>query len=206
MSPALVDRVATALAGRTSRRGFLARAAVVGSAIVAAPAAYILRPQSAYAAICGAGSTCDSGWTVFCCTVNDGINRCPPGSLVAGWWKADSSAFCCGPDGSRGPRYYIDCNAECSGCSDGCGSFCSDRCHGYRCRCGDPDTCDQRLVACNHFRYGQCHQEVGCVGPVVCRMVTCTPPWELYAACGSTDATDNNTASHSAPCLAPPCA
>lgn len=202
----LVDRLATALAARTSRRGFLARTAVVASAVVAAPATYVLRPASAYDSICGSGASCDSGWTVFCCTVFDGINRCPPGTLVGGWWKADGSSFCCGPNGALGPRYYVDCNALCTTCSDGCGSFCASSCHFYQCGCPSTATCDQRAEACNVFRYGQCHQEVGCVGPVVCRMITCMPPWELYPSCGSTAATDDNTATHSAPCLAPPCA
>ena len=34
----------------------------------------------------GSGRT--SGWTVFCCTINKGVNACPPGSFAAGWWKA----------------------------------------------------------------------------------------------------------------------
>jgi hypothetical protein len=37
---------------------------------------------------------------------------------------------------------------------------------------------------------------------VVCRVVSCTPPWKLYpGACSTTSATDNNTAGHTAPCL-----
>ena len=56
-------------------------------------------------------------------------------------------------------------------------------------------------MACNQFRYGQCHQEISCYGPVVCRVVTCTPPWQFDKACGTTSLTDNRTVNHSAPCL-----
>ena len=203
----LLERSTAVLEKRTSRRGFLARTALVGSALAVAPTAYLLRPGSAYAAVCGDGASCSSGWTAFCCTVNNGVNRCPPGTFAGGWWKADGSAFCC-EGGQRRPRYIIDCHGECSGCSTGCdrGHFCADSCRSCRCRCAGNSTCDQRKTCCNNFRYGQCHQEIGCTGPVACRMVTCTPPYELYDSCGSSSATDNRTVSHSAPCLAPPCA
>ena len=203
----LLERSTAVLEKRTSRRGFLARTALVGSALAVAPTAYLLRPGSAYAAVCGDGASCSSGWTAFCCTVNNGVNRCPPGTFAGGWWKADGSAFCC-EGGQRRPRYIIDCHGECTGCSTGCdrGHFCADNCRSCRCRCAGNSTCDQRKTCCNNFRYGQCHQEIGCTGPVACRMVTCTPPYDLYDSCGSSSATDNRTVSHSAPCLAPPCA
>src|SRR5262249_16503890 len=51
------------------------------------------------------------------------------------------------------------------------------------------------------FRYGQCHQEVACVGPVVCRVASCRPPWELDPTCTTASATANETALHTAPCL-----
>ncbi|HEY2298945.1 MAG TPA: hypothetical protein VGH43_14520, partial [Jatrophihabitans sp.] len=36
----------------------------------------------------------------------------------------------------------------------------------------------------------------------VCRQISCVPPWQLYpGACGTSSATDNNTAEHNAPCL-----
>src|SRR5687768_16928680 len=170
---------------------------------------YLLKPGTAYAAVCGIDSTCAGGYAVFCCTVNDGINKCPPGTFVGGWWKADSSAYCCSADGSPQPRYYIDCQGECTSCSSGCGgynSFCSSGCVNCERRCHGGDTCDQRRVCWNYFRYGQCHQEIACGGPVACRVVTCTPPYRLYGACTSTSATDNRTASHTAPCLGPGCA
>jgi len=202
----LADKASAVLDRRTSRRGFLARTALVGTALAAAPTAYVLRPGSAYAAVCGDGASCTSGWTAFCCTVNNGVNRCPPGTFAGGWWKADGSSYCCAGSARR-PRYIIDCHGSCTGCGCGPGSnFCASECLSCRCRCADNGTCDQRKTCCNNFRYGQCHQEIGCSGPVACRMVTCTPPYQLYDACGSSSATDNRTVSHNAPCLGEPCA
>ncbi|HEU0103379.1 MAG TPA: twin-arginine translocation signal domain-containing protein [Mycobacteriales bacterium] len=194
---ALVDRLSAVLDARTSRRGFLARTAVVGSALAVGPVQYLVRPGTAYAAVCGDDSTCGSGYTVFCATILNGVNRCPPGSLVGGWWKADNSGFCCGS-----ARYYIDCHSFCScGCSGG-SAFCGEGCRNCSCGCGPTSSCDQRRVCCNNFRYGQCRTDVACTGPVWCRVVTCTPPWRVPAwACSSTSATDNNTANHTAPGL-----
>ena len=73
LSVRIVDRAAGFLEGRhATRRRFLARLAVIGSALALAPLRYILRPTPAYASVCGSGNTCGSGWTVFCCTINDG--------------------------------------------------------------------------------------------------------------------------------------
>jgi hypothetical protein len=193
----LVDRIAGALDTRTSRRGFLARTAVVGSALAIGPGRYLLRPGTAYANVCGTDSTCSSGYTVFCATINNGVNRCPPNALVGGWWKADNSGFCCGS-----ARYYIDCHSYCS-CGCGGGSrFCGEGCRSCSCGCGPGSSCDQRRVCCNNFRYGQCMQHVSCTGPVWCRVVTCTPPWRVAAwACTTSPATDNRTGAHSAPDL-----
>ncbi|WP_380174713.1 twin-arginine translocation signal domain-containing protein [Kineococcus sp. DHX-1] len=185
------------LDARTDRRGFLARTAVVGSALAVGPWGFLTRPQSAYAAVCGIDATCSSGYTVFCATIGNGVNRCPPGSLVGGWWKSDGSGFCCG-----GARYYIDCHSY---CSCGCGGrikFCGEGCRNCSCGCGPAGQCDQRKVCCNEFRYGQCNQDTSCTGPVWCRVVTCTPPWRIPAwNCTTTSATDQRTNQHTAPTL-----
>jgi hypothetical protein len=135
----------------------------------------------AYASLCGDAASCGAGWTAFCCTINDGANTCPEGSFVAGWWKVDSSPFCRGE-----PRYIIDCNrlpsASCN------------------CTCAD-DPCDSRRVCCNVFRYGQCNTQIAGVTEVVCRVVTCAPPWEWDPACSTTVRTDNRTATHTSRCL-----
>lgn len=196
-STRLVTKLGDLLLSRTSRRGFLATSAVVGAAVVTAPKTYALTPTSAYQSICGPGNTCSSGWTAMCCTINAGKNTCPPGSLAGGWWKADGSGFCCG-----GARYYIDCHYTCSNCSTGCGgykSYCKAGCHPGSCTCATGD-CDTRRTNCNYFRYGQCNTQIPCTGPVLCRVISCTPPWKQFN-CTSSAATDNRTALHSASCL-----
>ena len=183
------------LATKTTRRGFLFRTALVGSALAINPLRFLLQPGTAYASLCGPDSSCSSGWTVFCCSVNNGRNTCPPGSIPAGWWKTDQSGFCEG-----GPRYIIDCNATCGTCGCGGGGICAPGCYNCGCHCGT-GSCDERLVCCNQFRYGQCHQELACVGPVVCRVASCRPPWEVDPTCTTASATANATALHTAPCL-----
>jgi hypothetical protein len=178
----LVDRLGRALAGKgLSRRRFLWRVAVVGSALAVDPVRYTLRPGTAYASVCGDGASCASGWTAFCCTVNNGANTCPTGSYAAGWWRIDDSPFCFGQ-----ARYVIDCNrspnASCS------------------CRCAD-GACDKRRVCCNNFRYGQCNTQIPGVTEVVCRVVTCMAPWQWDRACSTTVRVDNRTRSHNATCL-----
>jgi hypothetical protein len=189
MPVSFAERIVNRVAEKTdrllaSRRGFLGGAALVGAALAADPWGYLSRPASAYDSVCGADNTCGAGYSVFCCTINGGHNSCPPDSFVGGWWKADNSSFCRGS-----ARYYIDCNAYRDG--------------RYACRC-NKTTCDQRLVACNQFRYGQCNTQIpwSSTGPVLCRVVSCTPPWVQFGGtCSSSSATDNNTASHTAPCV-----
>ena len=112
VSQSVADSVTGWLARRTSRRGFLAQAGVVGTAMAVDPFGYVFKPGTAYAAVCGPGASCSSGWTVFCATINKGVNACPPGSIAAGWWKADCASLCGGK-----ARYIVDCNATCSRCS-----------------------------------------------------------------------------------------
>jgi hypothetical protein len=195
------DHTASRLAGTgVTRRGFLYHTALVGSALLVAPRRFLLQPISALDAICGPDSTCASGYTVFCCTINNGVNQCPQGTFPGGWWKAASSSFCCGS-----ARYIIDCQAECTGCGCAGGPFCASGCVDCTAHCQPGPSCDQRLVCTNVFRYGQCNQQIGCSGPVACRMTSCTPPWQIPAlACTSAVATDDQTAEHGAPCL-PPC-
>jgi hypothetical protein len=183
MAETLTERLVNRLARRTpTRRGFLAAATVGGAALAVNPIGYITKPQSAYASVCGPGNECNEGWSVMCCSINNGSNTCPPGTYAGGWWKADRSSYCGGA-----ARYYIDCNAK-------PGTH-------FRCHC-NTGSCDRRRVACNVFRYGQCNTQISGVTAVVCRQISCRPPWELYPkACGRSSATDNNTAEHTAPCL-----
>ena len=200
----VLDRTVGFLANRLDRRGFLGKSAVIGSAVVAAPLDFALRPGTAYAAVCNCngsscqcGSLCCDGYTEFCCTLN-GANACPPGTITAGWWKVDGSQFCGGA-----ARYYLDCNAQCGSCSCGANGVCAGSCSGTGCGCAN-GSCGNRKAGCTRFRYGQCNQGVRCVGPIVCRVVTCAPPWQFDPACGTSSRTDNATRNHDRPCLNDP--
>jgi hypothetical protein len=195
VSEKVVSFVSSGLSRKSSRRSFLFRSTLVGTALALNPWRFVTRPGTAYASVCGPDASCSSGWTVFCCSVNSGSNSCPPGSIPAGWWKTDRSGFCDG-----GARYIIDCNATCGSCGCGGGGICAPGCYNCGCHCGT-GSCDERLVCCNQFRYGQCHQELACVGPVVCRVASCRPPWEVDPTCTTASATANETALHTAPCL-----
>lgn len=207
MSKRLVEAGSRMLASRTSRRGFLRRAALVGTALAAAPATYVLRPGDAYSAVvntpgnCGPSRCRDGGWTEFCCTMT-GVNTCPPGSVVGGWWRAEypgrGTNHC---DGDS--RYYMDCHsADCGGCDCGGSGTCGSDCVDCDCTCANND-CDNWKTCCTRFRYGQCNQEIACLGPIVCRVVTCVPPWEWDSTCTTTDAVSQSTWYHDASCLHP---
>jgi hypothetical protein len=201
VSTAIVDRLARALERKVGRRGFLARTALGGAALSVAPVDFALRPLDAYAAIClcngfncDCGAACCDGYTEFCCTLY-GLNRCPPGSVVAGWWRVDGSNFCGGS-----ARYYMDCNASCGSCGCTSAGVCAGSCSGTTCGCAFGN-CNLRRAGCVQFRYGQCNQQISCVGPIICRLVSCIPPWEIDASCTRTVAVDEATRFHDAPCL-----
>ena len=206
MSRRLVEIAARVLAARTDRRGFLVKAAVAGSAIAVDPLQFALHPVSAYGYVCRCGnprcrcgSPCCDGYTEFCCTLT-GSNTCPPNTFAGGWWKADGSAFC------NGPRYYIDCHTQCScgaGCVPGVQSFCSPQCDPAQCDCHNGD-CNNRVLGCKTFRYGQCHTEIACGGKIICRVVSCVPAYVLDSTCSTVSMSDPNTANHNAPCLEEP--
>jgi len=52
----LVEVASAGLARRSSRRGFLMRSAVVGSALAVNPFKFALKPGTAYASLCGPDS------------------------------------------------------------------------------------------------------------------------------------------------------
>ncbi len=206
VSRTLVEAAAGFLESRLSRRSVLVRSAFAGSAVAVSGTDFLLRPGTAYGAICtcgnpgcSCGSLCCAGYTDFCCAVNGGYNFCPTNTIMGGWWKADGSSFCGG-----GPRYYMDCNATCA-CLDGCGGgfpFCDPGCDGTGCGCG-PGGCDSYLTGCFQFRYGQCNQNVACLGRIVCRVVACVPPWTVDPSCTTAVAVDDGTAEQNVSCWTP---
>jgi len=189
----LVSKTSGLLDARLSRRSFIARTTLLGSAVAAGGVAIAGCNTPPYQSItgCPPGSACGDGYTEFCCVINNGINACPPGTMPAGWWRADGSIYCAG-----GTRYYIDCNEVCCGpgLSNGFCAGCSP------CRCAVD--CNTRKVHCNYFRYGQCNTGTAFVGPIGCRMVSCTPPYALNIGCDPSGAVDNATANHNANCAA----
>ena len=203
----VVERTAGFLSAHLSRRGFIHRAAMVATAVATGGALDLaLRPGSAYGYICGCanmncdcGSLCCNGYTEFCCTINGGYNYCPENTVIGGWWKADNSSYC-----GDGPRYYMDCNAKCS-CTGGCGNgwaFCDPGCDGVSCSCAHHN-CNNYMESCLQFRYGQCHQDDGCMGRIVCRVVACVPPWTIDSSCSNVAAVDESTAEQDRPCWTP---
>lgn len=220
----------------TTRRGFLGRLTLTAAALSVAPVRYITRPASARALVtcrlnstacspavtvdCPSGSLCCTDYTAFCCTLT-GNNQCPTGTVVGGWWKCSyypGSGLC----DAQNYRYYLDCNSQCTGCTTGCtpctgdpancspngnwgSAVCCDSCDSFTCRCAN-GSCGNRKTACNKFRYGQCHNNFTCLGPVVCRVVTCTYPPNISGwRCSTVYQQDDNTCCHSATCLPASC-
>lgn len=188
----LVSKTSGMLDARLSRRSFISRATLVGTAVAATGCSVVVHQGAPYTRItdCPGNTLCRDGYTEFCCVINRGVNACPSGTVAAGWWRADFSVFC------NGTRYYIDCNDVCCGPrrSDG---FCAG-CSACQCAAG----CNTRKVHCNYFRYGQCNQHIRNVGPIACRMVTCVPPYHLNMGCTPSGAVDNSTSGHNANCAA----
>jgi hypothetical protein len=186
-------RFATSVMDRkVSRRSVLVKTAIVGSALAVGPIRYLTRPLSAEATIrcsnCSPGALCCDGWTAMCCQLNPGGgNYCPPGTYRGGWWKCTNyrgTQLC----NAENVRYIVDCNLI-------PGTSCADGCH-----CANND-CANRGTCCNVFKYGQCHVEITQITAIVCRMIKCRNPCELYADCNCTYKEDNNTCTHEAGCL-----
>jgi len=189
----LLESAGSLLERRTSRRGLLARAALIGSALTVSPLRYLLRPVSAWAVIapgsCG-GRLCDDGYTAFCCEINQGRNVCPAHTFIGGWWMctAYQGGHLCAADGVR---YYLDCNRI------------PGQPFGRGCGCANGN-CAERRVDCNVFRYGQCNTQIAGTTEVVCRVVVCQNPATVEGFnCNGSVAVDDNTCAHEAGCLAP---
>jgi hypothetical protein len=193
VSGRLVKQAGSLLERRSSRRGLLAHAALVGSALSVSPLRYLLRPTTAWAVISPggcAGGLCNDGWTAFCCEINQGSNTCPPHTYTAGWWKCTAyrgHGLC----SSEGVRYYVDCNRTPGAHLPG------------GCRCAN-DNCNERRVDCNHFRYGQCNTQVAGTTEVACRIVVCQHPAAISEFnCNHTYKVENAVCGQEGGCLKP---
>jgi hypothetical protein len=200
----VIDKIASFLETKVDRRGFLVKLALIGSALSIGPIDFALHPQSAWAFVCqcassacSCGDLCCDGYTEFCCTLF-GQNVCPENSVVAGWWRAEGPGSFC-----DGPRYYLDCNALCNGCGCNSSGICLGTCSNTDCQCAFGN-CSNRHTGCTLFRYGQCNQDIECVGPILCRVVTCMAPWQIDATCTQTLAEDDFTYFQDAACLHEP--
>jgi hypothetical protein len=189
----LVDGSARVLEARLSRRTALTRIAVAGSALAVAPVRYLLYPGTALGVVvpgsCPDG-LCTDGYTAFCCEIHQGLNTCPAGTFVGGWWMCTDyrgHQLCQG----AGVRYYVDCNNLPGQPFPG------------GCRCADDD-CSHRRQACNVFRYGQCNTHIEGTTAVVCRVVTCENPSRIESLnCNATLMIDEAVCGHEAGCLEP---
>jgi hypothetical protein len=189
----LVDGSARALEARFSRRTALTRIAVAGSALAVAPVRYLLYPGTALGVVVPGGcedGLCTDGYTAFCCEIHQGLNTCPAGTFVGGWWMCTDyrgHQLCQG----AGVRYYIDCNNL------------PGRPFPGGCRCANDD-CSHRRQACNVFRYGQCNTQIAGTTTVVCRVVTCEKPSRIEGLnCNGTVMVDDRVCGHEAGCLEP---
>ncbi len=190
----LAESSARALEARFSRRSALVRMAVAGSALSIAPLRYLLYPGTAEAVVlptdCRDG-LCTDGYTAFCCEINQGVNGCPAGTFIGGWWKCTDyrgHQLC----QDSGVRYYIDCNSL------------PGRPFPGGCRCAN-HSCSHRKQNCNVFRYGQCNTHIQGTTPVVCRVISCENPGRIPSTgCSSALMVDDATCTHEAGCLEPP--
>lgn len=161
LSERMVETASSSLAHRSSRRGFLVRLSIVGSALVVSPIRYLLRPGSAWGTTtctsgCNPGDLChDSGTSAFCCTLTNGTNDCPANTDPCGWWR------CCIPTSycASGYKYFIDC----CGCS-GAG------------QCAH-DSCGNRKYCCYGQQWTNCTPTHGTT--IRCRVVRCANPGTL---------------------------
>ena len=162
------NATARLLARHTSRRGFLVRSAVVGSALTVAPLRYILRPVGALAACttCSGGSCppgcesggscvcdkcCESTTTTYCCTLT-GTNDCPSGSAPCGSWYCSNGYV------------YIDC--------------CDCTCFDSNCHCAN-GVCTDRRTCCFPWEWGNCAHPTcgGRDSKIKCRVTRFDADW-----------------------------
>jgi len=196
-SQRLAERVAGFLGAHTSRRGFIARTAVIGSALAVNPGGFVLRPARRTPRSAGRLQTAPPATPPSAVRRTVPTSAHPARSWVAGGRPTDQATAAV----DRATTSTVRTRALAAARAAAATTPSARRPASTAAATATSGSCDQRRVSCNYFRYGQCHQEIGCGGPVACRVVSCTPPYELFGECSNASATDNATTEHSAPCL-----
>ena len=193
--------VARGLRPGSRRRSFLAQTAVVGSALVVDPQGLRAHPGNAPTPASAARTPRPAaGYTVFCCTVNNGVNACPPGTLhrrlVEGRRLVLVLRSATATSSTATPR--------CSKCTTGCSgdNICDKQVlELLAAASGSTATCDQRRDCCNAFRYGQCNTQVQVQRRRAPAAWSAASRRTSGTNCTTTSLSDNATAEHNAPCL-----
>ena len=127
---------------------------------------------------CACGSLCCDGYTEFCCAIY-GANACPSGSLTGGWWKADGSSFCGGA-----ARYYMDCHKPCGAAAAAAAASAAARATARRAVAATAAATTARRDA-PRSATATATTARACIGPIQCRVVTCTAAVADRAVCSS---------------------
>ena len=200
MSTKLVAAASRALDTRTSRRGFLRRAAMVGTALVAAPPPSCFAPEApmgrSFPANAVPGPRATTGGPSSVATSPEST------PALRGTWSPAGG----GPKATRSATGTAattwTATRPVAACSCGGSGTCAHTCVDLRCHCNH-DNCGERKTCCTRFRYGQCNNQKACIGPITCRVVTCVPPWEWDSSCSHTSAVSQSTYNQSAAGLLP---
>ena len=181
-----LDRLASALETRWSRRSVLARVTTTAAIAATAPLRFLLYPTAAHASVMPgncSGNTCGpDSYTEFCCSVFAVGNDCPGTTYYGGYWKCTNytgSNYCF----SVNVRYYVDCNAPYGDYWDHCAN----------------EDCNCRVQAHNNFQYMNCNTNHAGYSSsyVVCRKVLCHNPAADTSHCSYTNVKfDDNTCNH----------
>jgi len=167
-SETIVSRAAGAFSTRTSRRSFLLRISLIGSALAVAPVRFLMRPESAWGVVtraltcdcppgsgctCGSSTCCDDQTSTFCCSLGYTNGPACPVGHACGYWYCSSTGY-----------FYLDC------CSSDCGSI------GCKCAGGN---CGNRKECCYDVEWTNCDQTTG---KIICRITRHIQP--IRTQCG----------------------
>jgi hypothetical protein len=117
------------------RRGFLLRAGLLGTALAVDPKGYVLRPGTAYAAVCGPGPAPPAAGRSSAPPSTTASTPARPAPSRPAGGRPTAPPLC----GGRA-RYIIDCNATCATCTTpgARAGICSTSCWSCSCESGLP--------------------------------------------------------------------